>query len=101
MRVKSRKRGGVRGESVSVSHSFLTGSRTGLWSLGTLWWCAPLPDLVPRCCTSAENERGRWGEENQKQKKKVVGSGVVVLAHARCDEGQGSILLNYAKLYSN
>ena len=50
---------------------------------------------------SAKNERGRGGTKTKSKKKKVVGSGVVVLAHARCDEGQGSILLNYAKLYSN
>ena len=40
----------------------------------------PVADLVPRCCTSAENERGRGVEENQKQKKKSCGFRGCVLA---------------------
>ena len=74
--------------SLSVSVVFV-GWKIGLvfrLSDGTQVWC-PVVDLVPRCCSSAEHDRGREGVEYQKQKK-VVGSGVVVLAHARY-EGQG------------
>ena len=77
-------------ESLSVSLVFV-GWKIGLvfrLSDGTQVWC-PVVDLVPRCCSSAEHDRGREGVEYQKQKK-VVGSGVVVLAHARY-EGQGSL----------
>ena len=73
MCVKSRKRGGVRGESVSVSHSRFCWLEVGLvfrLSDGTL--VCPEADLVLSCCSSAENDRGREErEEYQKQKKKL------------------------------
>ena len=60
--------------SVSVSVSFLlAGGRSPTVGLvfrisdGTL--VCLVTDLVPRCCSSAEHERGREGGGNQKQKK--------------------------------
>ena len=82
----------IRDVSLCLSVSLVfVGWKIGLvfrLSDGTL--VCPEADLVLSCCSSAENDRGREErEEYQKQKKKVVGSGVVVLAHARY-EGQGS-----------
>ena len=79
----------IRDVSLCLSVSLVfVGWKIGLvfrLSDGTL--VCPVADLVPRCCSSAEHDRGRgWG--GTKSKKKVVGSGFVVLAHARY-EGQG------------
>ena len=78
-------------ESLSVSLVFV-GWKIGLvfrLSDGTQVWC-PVVDLVPRCCSSAENERGRGGG-GTKRKKKLWVQGLFV-ARARC-EGQGNMLL--------
>ena len=54
----------IRDVSLCLSVSLVfVGWKIGLvfrLSDGTLVWC-PAVDLVPRCCSSAEHERGRGG----------------------------------------